>query len=677
MGEKSTRGADEFERILYNAIIYGLGMVLSKYDAFSAETMVKDLGRYIKEYLESENIKIPSGETPEETQRSIVQLFADKGFVKELRLQEKGEGRFYTKWKGLLGIEAYHRLFSETENPFISCPLNAVLLNALEDQGRTLRIRDLRFDLAEKTAETVEELMPKKKDEEIEVSNPVILENIRLYELARQRATELERERKNLDNIISALGADIFLLDGDFRITWANQKMIEKFGNVGGRFCYKTYCGVDEPSENCPAKEVFEKKKTVQRELSHAIKNRGEIHCQHVCSPITDRKGRVTRVLELVIDITEKKNLETQLRVAKDYLESLVNNTADAIVSIDLDGNVVSWNKGAERMFGWKAKEVIGSKPPHIPSELVHELAWMKDLTLRGRQISDYETVRLHKDGRRIHVSTTVSPIRDPEGNIIGASGILRDITKRKQAEQQLMEYARQLEHSNKLKDLFSDIMRHDMLSPINVIRNISEATGQESKEELLRRLKLARKSAHRLEEMIDKASKFTRLNDIDELEFRKTDLNTLFRGAVRNFKPLIEKKKINLDYRVRGRCMADVNPVIEEVFANLMSNAIKYSPPGSRVVVDINGENGFWKVIVKDEGIGIPDEYKKSIFERFERGVRGSIKGSGLGLAIVKRIIKLHRGEVWVEDNPDGGSIFYLKIPKKAAPKSLPTRIK
>jgi hypothetical protein len=176
---------------------------------------------------------------------------------------------------------------------------------------------------------------------------------------------------------------------------------------------------------------------------------------------------------------------------------------------------------------------------------------------------------------------------------------------------------------------------------------------------------------------MIEKASKFTRLEDVDELEFKKKDINSIFRRVVRNFQPLIDKKGINLDYMAVDRCIADVNPVIEEVFANLLSNAIKYSPPGSRIVIDIHEEDEFWKVMVKDEGIGIPNEYKKSIFERFERGKRGGVKGSGLGLAIVKRIIDLHRGMVWVEDNPEGGSIFYLKIPKKAALKSLPTRIK
>lgn len=665
MGEESDKENGEFRNILYNAIIYGLGMVLSKYDAFSAESMTRDLGRYIREYLENEDIKIATGKTPEETQQKIIHLFADKGFVKNLKMQKKGDGKFCVKWEGLLGIEAYHKLFSETKNPFISCPLNAVLLDVLEEQDRTLRIHDLRFDMASKTAETVEELKPK-KDGEIDISDPVILENIRLYELARQRAKELEAERKNLDNIISAIGADIFLLDREYRITWANKKMVEKLGDVVGRFCYDAFCRVDKPPENCPTTEVFEKHITVQRELSHFLKGGGEIHCQHACSPIKDKKGRVTNVLELVMDITEKEKLEIQLRLAKEYLESLVNSSADAILTVDLDGNIVSWNKGAERMFGWKAEEVIGGRPPHVPPELMHELDWMENLTLRGRQISDYETIRLHKDGRRIHVSTTVSPIRDPEGNIIGASGILRDITKRKQAEQLLIKYARQLQHSNKLKDLFSDIMRHDMLIPINVIRNVSEVTGDEPAEGLLHRLELAKKSALRLEEMIEKASKFTRLEDVDELEFKKKDLNSVFRRVVRNFQPLIDRKRINLDYRVRDKCVADINPVIEDAFANILSNAIKYSPPSSRMVVDIQGKNESWIVMVKDEGMGVPDEYKKSIFDRFERGARGGVKGSGLGLAIVKRIIDLHKGMVWVEDNPDGGSIFYLKIPKR-----------
>jgi PAS domain S-box-containing protein len=655
----------EFEKTLYNAIIYGLGMVLSKYDAFSAEIMVKDLGRYIREYLASEDIDIVGGRTPEETQRKIVQAFADKGFVEELDMKKTREGRIYAKWRGLLGVEAYNKLFSETENPFISCPLNAVLLEALDRHGITMRVHDLTFNLEDGSAETVEELTPKKRAGDLKVSNPVVLENIRLYELARRRALELERERKNLDNIVSGIGADIFLLDEDFRVTWANKKMLDKYGDILGTYCYKSYCNLEELPKDCPAQETFNQGCTVQQERIHSSDDGRETQHLHTCSPIKDKGGKVSRVLELVQDVTERKTLENQLRIAKEYLENLVDSSADAILTVDLHGNVAAWNKGAERMFGWKAEEVIGERLPHVPSELSHEIGWMIDLVGKGRKLSDYETVRLHKDGRRINVSTTVSPIRDSNGNIIGASGILRDITRRKKTEEKLMEYARQLEYSNKLKDLFSDILRHDMLNPVSVIDNVSELSGNESLDDLRQRLKLANKSAKRLEEMIEKASKFVRLENAVELEFRKGDLNAIFKKVVRSFKPLIEKKGIKLEYRSNGSCMAEVNPVIEEVFANLLSNAVKYSSSGGRVVVDFQNENNHWTVIVADHGIGIPDEHKETIFERFERGERGGIKGMGLGLAIVKRAVELHKGRVWVEDNPGGGSVFYVKIPK------------
>jgi hypothetical protein len=111
---------------------------------------------------------------------------------------------------------------------------------------------------------------------------------------------------------------------------------------------------------------------------------------------------------------------------------------------------------------------------------------------------------------------------------------------------------------------------------------------------------------------------------------------------------------------------MAAVNPVIEEVFSNLLSNAVKYSPPGSRVVVDFQNEANRWKVMVADQGIGIPNEHKESIFDRFERGERGGIKGMGLGLAIAKRTVDLHNGKIWVEDNTPRGSVFIVELPKE-----------
>jgi hypothetical protein len=174
------------------------------------------------------------------------------------------------------------------------------------------------------------------------------------------------------------------------------------------------------------------------------------------------------------------------------------------------------------------------------------------------------------------------------------------------------------------------------------------------------------RRNAEKLEEMIDAASKYAKLESSDELDFEELDLNMVIRGVIRGFKPLLDEKRMRLRYRDGARMPVVANPVIEDVFANLLSNAIKYSPGGSEIVIEVEDMGVDWRVAVKDQGEGVPDESKEAVFDRFKRLDKRGVKGAGLGLAIVKRVVELHRGKVWVEDNTPRGSIFYVTIPKK-----------
>ena len=233
-------------------------------------------------------------------------------------------------------------------------------------------------------------------------------------------------------------------------------------------------------------------------------------------------------------------------------------------------------------------------------------------------------------------------------------------------SEAELRRYSRELEGSNKLKDLFTDIMRHDLLNPVGVIRNYAELMLEEEEDEAKREdLMVILRNSEKLIAMIKKASTYARLERVEELEFFETDLGSVFRGVIEDYGLELREKRMKVDFRVKGERWAVVSPTIEDVFSNLLSNAIKYSPEDSRIVVDILDEGEAWKIMVMDQGEGIPDGMKEEIFERFKRGEKTSVKGTGLGLAIVKRIVELHGGRVWVEDNPEGGSIFYVVIPK------------
>ena len=240
-------------------------------------------------------------------------------------------------------------------------------------------------------------------------------------------------------------------------------------------------------------------------------------------------------------------------------------------------------------------------------------------------------------------------------------------INEQKLTEEELKKYSEELKHSNELKDLFTDILRHDLLNPASLIKGFTEVLLEIEKDEhKLHMLSRIENSNLKLIEMIEIAAKYAKFEINEELEFQNIDISTTLKNVVETFKPILANKQMTLEFETKGKHCAYVNPIIEEVFANLLSNAIKYSPTGNKIIIDILDEGEDWKVEVIDLGEGVSDEDKPKLFERFTRANKSGIKGSGLGLAIVKRIIEMHNGSAGVENNPAGhGSVFWVKIKK------------
>lgn len=244
------------------------------------------------------------------------------------------------------------------------------------------------------------------------------------------------------------------------------------------------------------------------------------------------------------------------------------------------------------------------------------------------------------------------------------AVGYLTD--RRQYLTQELEDHADQLERSNQLKDLFIDIMTHDLTNPISVISGMVKITEDEdSIEDIREEIHEIKLNATRLEDMIVNVSVFAKLEGIKESDLDVKNLALIISSAIEDTQNLADAKGIKIENNVKGEYLVRASSFIENVFSNLLSNAVKYGPEKNVVTVDIEEADEKWKVMVKDQGEGIPDEYKTDIFNRFKRRQKTGVKGSGLGLAIVKAVVEMHNGNVWVEDNPAGGSIFCVRIPK------------
>lgn len=251
-------------------------------------------------------------------------------------------------------------------------------------------------------------------------------------------------------------------------------------------------------------------------------------------------------------------------------------------------------------------------------------------------------------------------------GVTIGSRSLLASARGLRLAEEQARAAAARLQESNRLKDLFIDIVRHDLLNPASVVRYyttfLQENETDPFKLDCYHRIEGVN---NRLMELIRNASKYSRLEEMDHVDCQVLDLNTLLLDALAVHELRLKEAGIAVNYLPRNEYPITANPMVEDVFANIVANAIKYGGGGKRLEIDILDDGACWVVQIRDSGKGIPDKDKPLIFTRFTRLKKEGVEGSGLGLAIVKRLVDLHKGRIWVEDNPGGGSVFCIRLPK------------
>jgi PAS domain S-box-containing protein len=375
-------------------------------------------------------------------------------------------------------------------------------------------------------------------------------------------------------------------------------------------------------------------------------------------------------------DITERKKAEEQQAL----FASIVNSSDDAIISKTLQGIVTSWNHGAEMVFGYKAEEIIG-KPIAllIPSELLPEERSIIEQIRAGQSVQHYETRRIRKDGELIYVSLTISPIKDFTGKIVGASKIIRDVTERVKAreeierlnanlEQKVMERTAQLEVANKELESFSYSVSHDLRAPLRAIdgyaRIIEEDYFKLFDEEGKRLFSVIQYNARKMGTLIDDLLAFSRLGR-KELNKMKVDMKELVNGAILELEKSV-KHKASISVGELGTAEIDYG-LISQVMFNLISNAVKYSSKNPAPRIEINAKRNDEEIIfsVKDNGVGFDMQYASKLFGVFQRlHSEADFEGTGVGLAIVKRIINKHGGRVWAEGKPGEGATFYFSLP-------------
>jgi PAS domain S-box-containing protein len=332
-------------------------------------------------------------------------------------------------------------------------------------------------------------------------------------------------------------------------------------------------------------------------------------------------------------------------------------------------------------MFGWTAAEAVGRHITLIiPKDRLTEEDGVLARLRRGERIDHFETVRITKDGRLVDVSITVSPIRDGQGRIVGASKIARDITERRRIEQERTELLRReqaarkdAEAANRAKDDFLATLSHELRTPINAILGWAQVlTGaQHDAATVSRALEIigrnAKQQARLIEDLLDLSAI---VSGRVRLSVRPINLVTVLRAALETIRPDADAKQIaivpHLDPTV-GIVNGD-SERLQQVFWNLVSNAVKFTPMGGRIEITLERSEGRAAVSVSDTGIGIRPDLLPVIFDRFRQAdssIARAHGGLGLGLAIVKQLVELHGGSVEVTSSGEGrGATFTVALP-------------
>jgi PAS domain S-box-containing protein len=374
------------------------------------------------------------------------------------------------------------------------------------------------------------------------------------------------------------------------------------------------------------------------------------------------REGQISRRRARSLEATNQalnEEIETraQMEQAIQQLAAIVESSDDAILATTLDGRIMTWNPGAERLYGYTRAEAVGKHVSMLHGRR-HSDAILFRRIGKGERVSRLETVNLTKDGRRIDVSLTVSPILDESGGIVSASTIAQDITDRKLLD--------------RMKDDFVGTVSHELRTPLTAIKGFIElvADGEAGPVTDTQRefLQIAARNSDKLGVLINDLLDMN-LIESQRLEIRlePLDLAPVLADVASTFRVMAQSKGLAFRQNVGPlpQVLGDSARLVQ-VFSNLVSNAIKYTPRGE-VGIQAAATDGGVEVTVHDTGIGLSREEHGQLFTRFFRG-RSSVVteagGTGLGLVIARAIVGRHDGRIDVESRPGEGSRFRVTLP-------------
>jgi two-component system CheB/CheR fusion protein len=482
------------------------------------------------------------------------------------------------------------------------------------------------------------------------------------------RNVELTQINSDLSNVMESINIPILLVDRSIcirRFTPMIRRVMNIIASDVGRSVNEIKLKIKIANLDLLTLDVIEHISTKELEVQDD-ENRWYVMS---IRPYKTLENKIDGAVITFIDITERKQAESNNL----YLASIVESTEDAIIGKTVEGIITSWNRGAEKLYGYQEKEVVGRNISLLAAaDKKSEISDILRKIKQGESIVRFETERMTKDGRKVNVLLSISPIRNKDGQTVGVSTVAHDITERKKNEVALEGYMEDLKQSNKELEQFAYIASHDLKEPLSVVSNYASLLLKKYKDKPLddkgkEFIDYIMQGLAHMHTLIDGLLEYSRIGR-SKKSLEEVDTNESLKQAIKNLQMSIENKNAVIT-------VSDDLPVVEgnkiqitQLFQNLISNALKFSgdkPP--KISISVRRSDYEWVFMVKDNGIGISQDHFNKIFEIFNRLHNYTqYPGIGLGLALCKRIIEQHDGKIWVNSQSGKGSTFYFTIPVK-----------
>ncbi|MDQ2651647.1 MAG: PAS domain S-box protein [Chloroflexota bacterium] len=396
------------------------------------------------------------------------------------------------------------------------------------------------------------------------------------------------------------------------------------------------------------------------------------------CVPVRDDKGVITDWQGVMLDISPRVEAED----ARSRLAAIIDSAEDAICSMDLSGNITSWNRGAEKLYGFAAEEMVGrSMAALLPAwKIEGALAERIAAAEAGASLESYTTARPRRDGSLVDVTVSLSPIRDHAGNVMGFASIARDITAWIHAEEQLQVALDAAQVANATKSQFLAMMSHELRTPLQAVLGYTELLLANAASKLTveerNDLRYIQQGGLRMLNLINQLLDLSRIEAGRlEVAHKPVDLAEIVELVRQDVAPQASQKGLAL----RIDLPASLPPVVgdperlRQILLNLVGNAVKFTDAGL-VTIRATVQDVVVAITVTDTGIGIPPEDLPQIFEAFRQADNTLARrhgGAGLGLAIAQRLAELMEGEITVESRQEEGSTFTLVMPAFIPPRA------